>query len=112
LDDINWEKEIKYDPGLRRQIDDYHTNHRENVRRKYLENRPCQPRTLDFPVTYIGGAQEDLFQNGLMSLIGLNTVSPKIEHIVFVVSYLEIRRMLVMMHVFYNSQGARNCGKG
>jgi hypothetical protein len=56
LDDINWEKEIKYDPGLRKQIDDYHTNHRENVRRKYLENRPCQPRTLDFPVTYIGGA--------------------------------------------------------
>jgi hypothetical protein len=29
LDDINWEEEIKYDPGLRKQIDDYHPNHRE-----------------------------------------------------------------------------------
>jgi hypothetical protein len=26
-------------------------------------------------------------------------VSPEIEHIVFVVSYLEIRRMLVIMHL-------------
>jgi hypothetical protein len=41
LDDINWEEEIKYDPGLRKQIDDYHPNERERVRRKYLENRPC-----------------------------------------------------------------------
>jgi dTDP-D-glucose 4,6-dehydratase len=45
LDDLNWEKEIKYDLGLRKQIDAYHLNHREKVRRKYLENGPCQPRT-------------------------------------------------------------------
>ena len=51
LDDINWEEEIKYDPGLRKQIDDYHPNLREKVRRKYLQNGPCQPRTLSFPVT-------------------------------------------------------------
>lgn len=37
LDDINWEEEIKYDPGLRKQIDDYHPNLREMVRRKYFE---------------------------------------------------------------------------
>jgi hypothetical protein len=37
-DDINWEEEIKYDPGLRKLIDDYHPNQRERVRRKYLEN--------------------------------------------------------------------------
>jgi hypothetical protein len=29
LDDINLEEEIKYDPGLRKQIDDYHPNLRE-----------------------------------------------------------------------------------
>ena len=55
LDDINWEEEIKFDPGLRKQIDDYHPNVRERVRRKYLENGPCQPRTVHFPVTNIGG---------------------------------------------------------
>jgi hypothetical protein len=49
-DDINWAEEIKYDPGLSKQIDDYHPNLRERVRRKYLENGPCQPRTLDFPM--------------------------------------------------------------
>lgn len=51
LDDINWEDEIKYDPGLRKQIDKYHPNLRERVRRKYLENGPCQPRTFAFPMT-------------------------------------------------------------
>ena len=55
MDDINWEEEIKYDPGLRKQIDDYHPNLREMVRRKYLEKGPCQPRTFSFPVTRIGG---------------------------------------------------------
>ncbi|XP_021306313.1 uncharacterized protein LOC8155504 [Sorghum bicolor] len=55
LDDINWEDEIKYDPGLRKQIDEYHPNLRELVRRKYLEKGPCQPRTFSFPVKNIGG---------------------------------------------------------
>jgi hypothetical protein len=53
-DDINWEEEIKYDPGLRKEIDSYHPNQREKVRRKYLENGPCQPRTCKFPSTQIG----------------------------------------------------------
>nr|CAD39903.2 OSJNBa0065B15.7 [Oryza sativa Japonica Group] len=49
LDDINWEDEIKYDPRLRKQIDEYHHNLRERV-------------------------QEGLSRNGLMSLeVGLNT---------------------------------------
>ncbi|PUZ66863.1 hypothetical protein GQ55_3G377900 [Panicum hallii var. hallii] len=47
-------EEIKYDPGIRKQIDAYHPNHREKVRRKYLENRPWQPRNCSFPVTIIG----------------------------------------------------------
>jgi hypothetical protein len=54
LDHINWDEEIKSDPGLRKQIDDYHRNLRERVRRKYLENGPCQARTVRFPVTEIG----------------------------------------------------------
>ncbi|CAO2170109.1 unnamed protein product [Urochloa humidicola] len=52
-DEINWEEEIKYDPGVRKQIDAYHPNHREKVRRKYLENGPCQPRRCNFPVIMI-----------------------------------------------------------
>jgi hypothetical protein len=45
-------------------------------------------------------SQEDLFQNGLMSLkVGLNTARPRIEHTVFVVSCLETRRMLDMKHL-------------
>jgi hypothetical protein len=54
LPEINWEEEIKYDPGLRKEIDSYHPNHREKVRRKYLENGPCQPRTCIFPSSQIG----------------------------------------------------------
>jgi dTDP-D-glucose 4,6-dehydratase len=33
-DEINWDEEIKYDPGLRKEIDAYHPNLREKVRRK------------------------------------------------------------------------------
>jgi hypothetical protein len=44
--------------------------------------------------------REDLFQNGLMSLeVGLNTVNPKTELIVFVASCLEIRKILDMTHL-------------
>lgn len=38
--DINWEEEIKYNPGVRKQTDAYHPNHREKVRGKYLEVLP------------------------------------------------------------------------
>jgi hypothetical protein len=57
-EEINWDEEIKYDPGLRKEIDAYHPNHREKVRRKYLENGPCQPRTFDFPITQLGGKEK------------------------------------------------------
>ena len=53
-EEINWDEEIKYDPGLRKEIDAYHPNLKEKVKRKYLENGPCQPRTCDFPITQIG----------------------------------------------------------
>ena len=53
-DEINWDEEIQYDPGLRKEIDSYHPNLREKVRRKYLENGPCQPRTIDFSLQKVG----------------------------------------------------------
>jgi hypothetical protein len=53
-EDINWEEEIQFDPGKRKEIRAYHPNVRDAVRRKYLENGPCQPRTLNFPWTRIG----------------------------------------------------------
>jgi hypothetical protein len=52
---INWEEEIQFDPGKRKEICAYHPNLRESVRRRYLVNGPCQPRTLNFPSTQIGG---------------------------------------------------------
>ncbi|KAL6599154.1 hypothetical protein ACP70R_046018 [Stipagrostis hirtigluma subsp. patula] len=54
-EDINWEEEIQFDPGKRKETDDYHPNHKDKVRRKYLENGPCQPRTLNFPITSMWG---------------------------------------------------------
>ena len=54
LPEINFEEEIKYDPGLRKEIDAHHPNQREKVRRKYLENGPCQLRRCIFPCSQIG----------------------------------------------------------
>src|SRR5687767_5972874 len=64
LDDINWKEEIKSDLGLRKQIDDYHPNVRERVRRKYLENGPCQPRIVCFLVIEIGGVPRRFVPEG------------------------------------------------
>ena len=55
VEEINWEEEIQFDPGKRRSIDEYHPNQSDMVRRKYLANGPCQPRTGDFKVTEISG---------------------------------------------------------
>ena len=49
-DEINWDEVIKYDPGLRKEIDFYHPNLREKGRRKYLENGPRQPHGINFPL--------------------------------------------------------------
>ena len=53
-DEINWDEQIQYYPSLRKEIDSYHPNLREKVRRKYLENGPCQPRGINFPLLNIG----------------------------------------------------------
>ena len=34
--EINWDEEIQYDPGLRKTIDSYHPNLREKVRKKNI----------------------------------------------------------------------------
>jgi hypothetical protein len=52
LPEIKFE-EVKYDLGLRKKMDAYHPNQREKVRRKYLENWHCQPRTCNFPYSKI-----------------------------------------------------------
>src|SRR4051812_4325775 len=43
------EEEIQFDPGKRISIDEYPPNMKDMVRRKYLANGPCQPRTYEFP---------------------------------------------------------------
>uniref|UniRef100_A0ACD5ZEA4 Uncharacterized protein n=1 Tax=Avena sativa TaxID=4498 RepID=A0ACD5ZEA4_AVESA len=52
--DMNWEEEIQFDPGKRKNIEKYRANQKDVVRRKYLQNGPCQPRTCDFPPRLIG----------------------------------------------------------
>jgi hypothetical protein len=54
-EEINWEEEVEFDPGKRRCIDEYPPNLKDLVRRKYLANGPCQPRTCDFLATEICG---------------------------------------------------------
>jgi hypothetical protein len=43
------------DPGIRKQVCEYHTNDRQLVRRAYIAKGPYQPREHDFPVSHIGG---------------------------------------------------------
>ena len=45
--EINWDEEIQYDPGLRNTIDSYHPNLREKVRRKYLGKGPFAKRSKE-----------------------------------------------------------------
>ena len=101
LPEINWEDEIKYDPGLRKEIDSYHPNQRENVRRKYLENEPCQPRTCIFPPTQIGEIENPRsFQPEWFDEFDwLEYSETKKGPIVFTVSYSEKRRMQVTKHL-------------
>ncbi|XP_060182410.1 uncharacterized protein LOC132612084 [Lycium barbarum] len=48
---------LKYDPGERTLILDYHPNHRDVIRRAYLQNGSCQPRFLqhEYPQMNISG---------------------------------------------------------
>ena len=43
------------DPGLQKNISFYHPNNRDQIRRYYLQKKPCQPYKHDFPQTKIGG---------------------------------------------------------
>ncbi|XP_010412600.1 PREDICTED: uncharacterized protein LOC104698923 [Camelina sativa] len=49
LDDLPW------DPAKRKRIISYHPNQRDEVRRKYLNRGPCQPRGHRFKQTASGG---------------------------------------------------------
>ncbi|XP_060195297.1 uncharacterized protein LOC132624550 [Lycium barbarum] len=46
---------LEADPGERTQILDFHQNHRDAIRRDYLQKRPCQPQLKVFPQTLISG---------------------------------------------------------
>uniref|UniRef100_A0A7N0TC16 DUF4371 domain-containing protein n=1 Tax=Kalanchoe fedtschenkoi TaxID=63787 RepID=A0A7N0TC16_KALFE len=49
------------DPGLRRKLSEYHLNIRDEVRRAYLLEGPCQPIKHKFPQRDIGGANGESF---------------------------------------------------
>ena len=40
---------LPIDTGLRIKISNYHPNERDQIRRHYLQNKPCQPVDHDFP---------------------------------------------------------------
>ncbi|XP_049389460.1 uncharacterized protein LOC125853760 [Solanum stenotomum] len=46
---------LKADPGERTQILEFHPNHRDVIRRAYLQKKPCQPLLREFPQTNIFG---------------------------------------------------------
>ncbi|XP_049414568.1 uncharacterized protein LOC125877264 [Solanum stenotomum] len=46
---------LKADPGERTQILEFHPNHRDAIRRAYLQKKPCQPLLREFPQTNIFG---------------------------------------------------------
>ena len=48
-------QEPEFDSGLRKSINEYDANDRENVLRAYLQKCPTQ--TQDFPWTYIGNGK-------------------------------------------------------
>ena len=45
---------LPMDPGLRIKISNYHPNERDQIRRHYLQNKPCQPVDHDFPRSQFG----------------------------------------------------------
>ncbi|CAM8914111.1 unnamed protein product [Rhodiola kirilowii] len=45
--------DIVNDPGLRKPINDYEHSIRDDVRRAYVVQGPCQPRSHAFPITYM-----------------------------------------------------------
>ncbi|KAK9079615.1 hypothetical protein SSX86_001288 [Deinandra increscens subsp. villosa] len=54
LIDLN---KFPWDPADRIKIMDYHPDQRDEIRRKYLGNGPCQPRGHDFPKKTIGNKE-------------------------------------------------------
>ena len=48
-------KILPSDPRLRENISFYHPNDRDEIRRYYLQKKPCQPYGNDFPQTKICG---------------------------------------------------------
>ncbi|KAI5313839.1 hypothetical protein L3X38_043015 [Prunus dulcis] len=46
---------LQADPGLRTRMTDYSPNIRDEIRRAYLQNGPCQPRSYKFPQTNQSG---------------------------------------------------------
>ena len=45
---------LPMDPGLRHPISYYNINIQDQVRRQYLQNGPCQPKTHNFPLRHFG----------------------------------------------------------
>ncbi|KDO46324.1 hypothetical protein CISIN_1g037172mg [Citrus sinensis] len=45
---------LSMDPGLRHLISYYNVNIQDQVRRQYLQNGPCQPKTHNFPLRHFG----------------------------------------------------------
>ncbi|KAG5573225.1 hypothetical protein H5410_062991 [Solanum commersonii] len=74
---------LKFDPGERTSILNYHPNHHDIIRRAYLLNGPCQPRlsVQEYPQTNISGSMRhhNINQGGgeTVSTIGFKSWNKK-----------------------------------
>jgi hypothetical protein len=67
-EEMNWKEEIHYVASKSKLIEKYHPDLKELIRRKYLNNFPCQPREIAFPYSSFGKKEEGLILISLMTI--------------------------------------------
>ena len=89
---------LSTNPGLRIKISNYHPNERDQIRKHYLQNKPCQPVDHDFPQSQFGKTKrrfnplwfEEYHCGSKNILVGWNIALRKMLHIVYIVIYFDL----------------------
>jgi hypothetical protein len=100
--------DIKFDPGLRIPIDQFHPNNRYGVKFSYLEKGPTQPTRHKFPRDR---DDRSFRQIGIRNLIGWNIVWTRIRHIASAAIFLKMTRCLKILVTMYSPNLAMAIGK-
>ena len=76
---------------LRIKISNYHPNERDQIRRNYLQSKPCQPVDHDFPQSQFGKTKRQFNPLGSKNiLVGWNIALRKMLHIVYIVIFFDL----------------------